>query len=75
MSIKRICALLEQAYGRPECEPAYDPLDELILTILSQTTSAINYTRAFANLKERFKTWEDVRLCPWGQRYMASGGA
>jgi endonuclease-3 len=37
-----------------------DPLDELILTVLSQHTSDINAERAFASLRERFPGWDDV---------------
>ena len=59
--IKRVSALLESEYGRPEYDPEFGPLDELVLTILSQNTSAANYIRAFASLTERFETWDDVR--------------
>jgi endonuclease-3 len=37
-----------------------DPLDELILTVLSQHTSDLNAGRAFDALRARFPTWEDV---------------
>jgi len=37
-----------------------DPLDELILTVLSQHTSDINAERAFARLREAFPTWDAV---------------
>ena len=60
--IKRICALLEREYGRPEYKPTHSPLDELVLTILSQNTSSVNYGRAFESLRGRFKTWDEVRL-------------
>lgn len=59
--IARICALLEQAYGRPVHDPERAPLDELVLTILSQNTSSANYSRAYASLRERFASWDDVR--------------
>ncbi|MCL6519315.1 MAG: endonuclease III [Armatimonadetes bacterium] len=62
--IRQICTLLEKTYGRPECKPRRDPLEELIFTILSQNTSAANYTRAFNNLQEKFKSWDDVRKAP-----------
>ncbi len=62
--IADICALLEEEYGRPDTKPRYGPLDEFILTILSQNTSAANYTRAFGRLRERFGSWEDVRTAP-----------
>lgn len=60
-TIRRICALLERAYGRQEFGPNDGPLDELVLTILSQNTSAVNYRRAFASLTETFGSWDAVR--------------
>jgi len=59
--IARIGALLEAKHGRPEFKPDLTPLDEFILTILSQNTSAANYQRAFASLRERFASWDEVR--------------
>jgi endonuclease-3 len=58
--IKYILQNLEAAYGLPRNTPE-DPLDELILTILSQATNDQNSRRAFANLRRRFPTWEAVR--------------
>jgi endonuclease-3 len=37
-----------------------DPLDELILTVLSQHTSDVNAERAFESLRRAFSTWEEV---------------
>jgi endonuclease-3 len=37
-----------------------DPVEELILTVLSQNTSDVNRDRAFASLRERFPTWHEV---------------
>lgn len=37
-----------------------DPLDGLILTVLSQNTNDRNRDRGFAGLKTRFLSWEDV---------------
>ena len=37
------------------------PLDELVLTILSQNTSDINCERAYAAMRARFPAWADVR--------------
>jgi len=68
---ERICDLLEAAYGEPRISPTgrdrrsrsigSAPLDELVLTVLSQNTTAGNCRQAFASLRERFPTWEDVR--------------
>jgi endonuclease-3 len=52
---------LEAAYGLPVNERPDDPLDELIATILSQSTSDINSHRAFASLKRKYPDWEAAR--------------
>ena len=41
-----------------------DPLDELVMTVLSQHTSDVNTARAFAGLKERLPEWEAVLRAP-----------
>src|SRR5438552_18887995 len=41
-----------------------DPLDVLIATMLSQNTTDKTSYRAFMNLKNNFKTWEDVMNAP-----------
>jgi endonuclease III len=51
---------LETAYGRPRRGRRFDPLDELILTILSQHTNDLNRDRAYASLRRRFPRWEQV---------------
>lgn len=48
-------------YGSPEWRNPLPPLDELISTILSQNTNDINRDRAFAALRAKYPTWEDVR--------------
>lgn len=61
---RRVRALnrrLEREYGRPQ-KQRLDPLDELLLTILSQNTSDTNRDRAYESLRERFRDWEEVRL-------------
>jgi len=61
---RRVRALnrrLEREYGRPQ-KQRLDPLDELMLTILSQNTSDTNRDRAYESLRERFRDWEEVRL-------------
>jgi len=54
-------ALLTRRFGSIE-KPSLDPLDELVLTILSQSTTDVNRDRGFASLRDRFSTWNDVRL-------------
>ena len=41
-------------------KPRLPVLDELVLTVLSQHTSDANSGRAFATLKQRFRSWEEV---------------
>ncbi|MGE0131238.1 MAG: endonuclease III [Blastocatellales bacterium] len=59
--VKYITQNLEATYGVPVNERPYDPLDELILTVLSQSTTDINSRRAFESLKRRFPDWESAR--------------
>ncbi len=57
-------ALLE-AYGEPDWRCHWDPVEELILTILSANTNDKNSLRAFLALKERFHDdWDAVRTAP-----------
>ncbi|MEW6127206.1 MAG: endonuclease III [Acidobacteriota bacterium] len=52
---------LRAVYGTPELEKDLDPLDCLIETILSQSTTNINSRRAFDSLKKKFPNWEHAR--------------
>jgi endonuclease III len=61
LQTKYITQNLEATYGIPRNTRPDDPLDELILTILSQSTSDINSRRAFDSLKKRYRDWEAVR--------------
>ena len=55
------CASL---YGRPSAPPHRQPLDELILTVLSQSTNDRNRDVAFLRLRQRFPSWSAVRDAP-----------
>lgn len=57
-------ALLRQQWGTPKRKPSRPPLDELILTILSQNTNDINSGRAFLSLRQRFPNWDAARRAP-----------
>ena len=57
------CRLLE-TYGVPDWRPQNTPMDELVQTILSQNTSDLNSGRAFAALRARYPTWQDVLDAP-----------
>ena len=48
-------------YGEPTWRNPLPPLDELVSTILSQSTNDANRDRAFKSLRERFAGWESVR--------------
>jgi endonuclease III len=52
---------LANHYGSLHWRPSKRPVDELVSTILSQNTSDTNSARAFASLRRRFPTWNDVR--------------
>jgi endonuclease-3 len=52
---------LRELYGVPHARPHGDPLGELVLTVLSQSTNDRNRDVAFFGLRERFPTWEAVR--------------
>lgn len=58
--ISRISVILEKEYGRPRFVFYSNPLDELIITVLSQNTSWQNTDRSYNSLKRRFRSWQDV---------------
>lgn len=62
--MKRVVALLDEAYGRPLWSPRYAPVEELVYTVLSQNTADVNTDRTYAALRERFPTWNEVRDAP-----------
>ena len=62
--VARIRERLAEVYGVPAAEPHGDPLAELVLTVLSQSTNDRNRDVAFLRLRERFPTWEAVRDAP-----------
>jgi endonuclease-3 len=55
---------LRRAYGRPRLRPHRAPVDELVLTVLSQNTNDRNRDVAYMRLRERFPSWEAVRRAP-----------
>jgi endonuclease III len=52
---------LRKEYGRPVLRPHRAPIDELVLTVLSQNTNDRNRDVAYARLRERFSSWVEVR--------------
>jgi endonuclease-3 len=57
---KEIIGLLAAQYDEPPQRSRRDPLDELVLGVLSQNTSDVNSGRAFARLKSAFPDWQSV---------------
>ncbi len=55
---------LRAEYGRPVPRPHRAPIDELILTVLSQNTNDRNRDVAYGRLRERFDSWAAVRAAP-----------
>lgn len=64
-AIRDVHARLIRRFGprpwRADREPI---LDSLVATILSQNTSDVNSSRAFAQLKATFPEWDEVRRAP-----------
>jgi endonuclease-3 len=59
-TVRAIHRRLEHRFGPLAPPRSSDPLEELILTVLSQHTSDLNAGRAFASLRARFPTWDAV---------------
>jgi endonuclease-3 len=62
--VRAIRDRLRAFYGRPCNEPHHAPLDELVLTMLSQNTTDRNRDVAYARLRARFPDWEAVARAP-----------
>jgi endonuclease-3 len=62
--LRRIRDRLRREYGRPVLHPHRRPIDELILTVLSQNTNDRNRDVAYARMRDRFPSWEEVRDAP-----------
>jgi endonuclease III len=62
--VRRIRDRLRELYGRPTAPPHGHGLDELVLTVLSQSTNDRNRDVAFLRLRNRFPSWEEVRDAP-----------
>ena len=62
--VRAILRRLERRFGPLSPPRASAPLDELILTVLSQHTSDVNADRAFTSLRTAFPTWDQVASAP-----------
>jgi endonuclease III len=62
--ISEVQRRLRAEQGRFVPKPVLPVIDEIVATVLSQHTSDINSERAFAQLKSRFPTWDEVADAP-----------
>jgi endonuclease-3 len=60
--IRAIHRRLLQHFGSLEPPRRSDPLEELVLTVLSQNTSDATSFRAYESLRARFPTWEELAV-------------
>ncbi len=56
--------LLKEYGDKPVPAKRPDPLDELVLTVLSQNTNDVNRDRAYKKLRKKYPTWEKVSKAP-----------
>ncbi len=62
--MKAIAQRLRDVYGVPVMAPHGDPLAELVLTVLSQSTNDRNRDVAFLRLRRSLPSWERVAAAP-----------
>lgn len=62
--LRAIDARLRRAYGEPPRPRHLPPIDELVLTVLSQNTSDVNRDRAYADLRRALPRWSAVARAP-----------
>jgi endonuclease-3 len=62
--IRTVQRRLRDEQGAFKPKPRLPIIDELVATVLSQATSDRNSERAFAELKTRFPSWEQVEAAP-----------
>ncbi len=62
--IRTVQRRLRASQGPFVAKPGLPVIDELVATVLSQHTSDVNSERAFAQLKTRFPSWQQVAEAP-----------
>jgi endonuclease III len=62
--VRAIRDRLRQVYGRPLAKPHGQPIAELVLTVLSQSTNDRNRDVAYLGLRQRFPSWTQARDAP-----------
>jgi endonuclease-3 len=65
--IREVQRRLRAEQGAFAPKPVLPVIDEVVATVLSQHTSDTNSERAFAQLKDRFSSWEQVAAAPAAQ--------
>src|SRR5207249_4156819 len=60
--VRKAHRLLEKRFGPPDPPRRLDPLEELVVTVLSQNTSDVNRDRAYAAMRRRFPTWDALAV-------------
>ncbi len=61
---RALAGRLEEVYGPLPWRRRHPPVDELVTTVLSHSTTDANQLRAFGALRARFPTWAAVRAAP-----------
>jgi len=62
--LRTILERLRREYGRPATTVHGAPIDELVLTVLSQNTNDRNRDVAYERLRDRFPSWDAVGDAP-----------
>ncbi|MGH2724316.1 MAG: endonuclease III domain-containing protein [Actinomycetota bacterium] len=63
-TVREVHRRLRRRHGPLGAPRRLDPLEELIVTILSQNTSDVNRDRAYAAMRRRYPTWEALAEAP-----------
>lgn len=62
--VDRVAELLKLRYRSADLGNKDDPVDEAVYIMLSKQAKERAYQRAYAELRKRWPTWEDVRTAP-----------
>ena len=62
--LPEIHAILLERYGRPAPRTPWDPLTQLIYSMLTSRTKTAESEQVMRDLQTRFATWEDLREAP-----------
>ena len=58
--VREIVERLEDTYGRARAIPRFEPMEELVSCMLSQSSSDSSSFPAFTRLRETYPDWQDV---------------